>query len=149
MTIRIRQAHPNDTAAVSKLVRTAYAHYVERMGREPTPMTADYARLIEAGEVWVAEQANVIVGILVLEVHPDHLLLENIAVSRDVRGTGLGRRLLEFTESFARQHNLSEIRLYTNEAMTENIAYYPRRGYVETHRAIENGRRRVFFTKHL
>ncbi len=31
--------------------------------------------------------------------------------------------------------------------MTENLRYYPRQGYIETHRATENGYRRVFFTK--
>ena len=42
-----------------------------------------------------------------------------------------------------------EIRLYTNEAMTANLAYYPRHGYTETHRAHEDGFRRVFFAKQL
>lgn len=47
----------------------------------------------------------------------------------------------------ARAAGLSQIRLYTNEAMTENLAYYPRHGYRETHRGIEDGYRRVYFTK--
>jgi hypothetical protein len=42
---------------------------------------------------------------------------------------------------------LPEIRLCTNEAMTENLDYYPRRGYRETHRATHNGYQRVFFSK--
>jgi hypothetical protein len=46
-----------------------------------------------------------------------------------------------------RRLRLPEIRLYTNEAMTENLAYYPRRGYTETHRAAEDGFNRVFFRK--
>ena len=33
--------------------------------------------------------------------------------------------------------------------MTENLAYYPRRGYAETHRAEQDGFRRVFFRKHI
>jgi hypothetical protein len=31
--------------------------------------------------------------------------------------------------------------------MTENLAYYARHGYVETHRAEHDGFRRVFFRK--
>jgi hypothetical protein len=31
--------------------------------------------------------------------------------------------------------------------MSENLDYYPRRGYRETHRAEQDGYRRVFFTK--
>ncbi len=33
--------------------------------------------------------------------------------------------------------------------MTENLAYYPRRGYRETHRTMGDGFSRVFFTKNL
>jgi len=33
--------------------------------------------------------------------------------------------------------------------MTANLAYYPRHGYTETHRAQEDGFRRVFFAKKL
>ena len=52
-------------------------------------------------------------------------------------------------DDVARSHGLPEVRLYTNEVMTENIAYYPRQGYVETHRDVVNGFHRVFFTKRL
>jgi hypothetical protein len=38
---------------------------------------------------------------------------------------------LALAEDQARSLGLSEIRLYTNEAMTENLAYYPRHGYTE------------------
>jgi hypothetical protein len=31
--------------------------------------------------------------------------------------------------------------------MTENLAYYPRHGYAETHRAEQDGFSRVFFRK--
>jgi hypothetical protein len=31
--------------------------------------------------------------------------------------------------------------------MTENLTYYPRHGYTETHRAEQDGFRRVFFSK--
>jgi hypothetical protein len=50
-------------------------------------------------------------------------------------------------EDRARSLGLGEIRLHTDEAMTENLSYYPRRGYAETHRAGQDGFRRVFFRK--
>jgi ribosomal protein S18 acetylase RimI-like enzyme len=75
--------------------------------------------------------------------------LENLAVRPSWQGRGVGSRLLALTEDEARRQGLAEIRLYTNEAMTENIAYYPRHGYVETHRAEQDGFRRVFFSKRL
>lgn len=42
-------------------------------------------------------------------------------------------------------HN--EIRLYTNEAMTENLTFYPAHGYHETTRGLQDGYRRVYFSK--
>ena len=49
----------------------------------------------------------------------------------------------------ARVLHLPEIRPYTKAAMTENLSYYPRRGYTETHRAHQDGFHRVFFRKRL
>jgi N-acetylglutamate synthase-like GNAT family acetyltransferase len=112
-------------------------------------MTEDYLSLVSPGRVWVAEQDDVLVGLLALELKADHLLLDNVAVRPDCQGAGIGAQLLAFTDNFAREHDLAEVRLYTNEAMTENLAYYPRHGFVETHRATDHGFHRVFFTKRL
>ena len=65
------------------------------------------------------------------------------------QGRGIGVRLLMLAEEQARGLDLDEIRLYTNEAMTENLGYYPRHGYTETHRAKQDGFDRVFFRKTL
>ena len=39
--------------------------------------------------------------------------------------------------------------LHTNAAMTQNVELYRRHGYQQTHRAVEDGYQRVFFTKPL
>ena len=44
-------------------------------------------------------------------------------------------------------NGLSEVRLYTNEVMTENLAFYARRGYRETARSEGAAYRLVFLTK--
>ncbi len=110
-------------------------------------MTADYAAAVADGTVWVATRDDPVVGLLVLLPRPDHLLLENVAVLPAEQGRGTGSQLLAFAEEEARRRGLPEIRLYTNEAMTENLSYYPRRGYTETHRARADGFSRVFFRK--
>jgi len=130
----------------------AYGQYVPLIGRPPAPMTADYAAAVRSGQAWVAVAAGAgggVQGFIVLLPQPGYLLLENVAVRPAAQGRGLGARLLAFAEEQARGLGLAEIRLYTNEAMTANLAYYPRHGYTETHRAEEAGFRRVFFRKHL
>jgi ribosomal protein S18 acetylase RimI-like enzyme len=143
----IRPANPADAAAVAACVRAAYAGYIERIGREPAPMTADYPGLIAAGAVWVAEEGGEVVGVLVLHAQPPAVLVENVAVAPHRQGRGLGRELMRFAEAQARRAGLSETVLYTNEKMTENLAFYPALGYVETGRREQDGFARVFFRK--
>jgi GNAT superfamily N-acetyltransferase len=132
-----------------ELAAAAYAKYVNRIGRAPAPVSADYERIAESGHAWVAERGCWLVGLLVVEPTQDHLLIENVAVAPQAQGLGVGGELLQLAEDQARAHGLREVRLYTNEAMTENLVYYPRRGYQETHRQTQDGFRRVFFTKRL
>ena len=128
-------------------MREAYAPYVPRIGREPAPMTADYADLIGRSEVWVADEAGRVVGVLVLRPGATGLLLENVAVVPERQGRGIGRVLIAFAERKARDLGLTEISLYTNERMVENIHLYRKLGYVETDRRVEDGFARVFFRK--
>jgi ribosomal protein S18 acetylase RimI-like enzyme len=144
-----RPATPDDLAQVRDIAAAAYAVYTPRIGRPPAPVSADYAGAIERGEVWVAAGTGELLGLLVLVPQGDHLLLENVAVRPSAQGTGLGSRLLALAEQEAARRGLTEIRLYTNVAMTENLAFYPRRGYTLTHRAEQDGYQRAFFSKQL
>ncbi len=54
---------------------------------------------------------------------------------------------MQHVEREALEHGLTEIRLYTNALMTENLAWYPRLGYEETGRRMEDGFDRVYFRK--
>ncbi len=146
----IRCARPADRAAIERIVRAAYGLYVERIGKPPGPMLDDYTALISDGRVSVLEEADrTMAAIIVLLPEPDHLLLDNIAVRPDRQGQGLGRRLIAFAEEQARRLGHSEVRLYTHEKMTENIALYTRLGFVETGRGQQAGYHRVFMTKRL
>jgi ribosomal protein S18 acetylase RimI-like enzyme len=147
--LTIRRAEPGDAPALADVAHRSYAHYVERIGRPPAPMTADYDAAVAHGHTYVAERDDHIIGLLVLEPMTDYLLLENIAVVPEEQGTGVGKRLMQLAEDEARRHGLPEVRLYTNAAMTENVSYYARQGYRETHRAVDEGFDRVFFVKEL
>jgi ribosomal protein S18 acetylase RimI-like enzyme len=110
----------------------------------------DDRRLCAVGprrQAWAAIEDRQIVGFAIIIAQPGYLLLDNVAVLPAAQGRGIGARLLALAEEQARGLGLREIRLYTNEAMTENLAYYPRHGYAETHRAEQDGFNRVFFRK--
>jgi GNAT superfamily N-acetyltransferase len=90
-----------------------------------------------------------VVGVVVLVPVPRSILLENVAVDPVSQGKGYGRLLLAFAEQEARRQSFEVIRLYTNALMIENLALYPRLGYVETHRGEEKGYSRVYIGKRL
>jgi|SRR6476469_1562387 len=148
-SVQIRPGTQVDSSAVHALVQRAYAPYVDRIGRQPGPMTDDYPAKIEQGHLSVAIDGSGVVGLIVLVEEPDHLLVENVAVDPGRQSAGIGRTLLAFAEETARAAGLRTLRLYTNAAMTENLAFYPRLGYEEVDRRTDNGFERVFFAKHL
>ena len=147
--LTFRPAIDSDVPELEALVTAAFEVYVPRIGRRPAPMTADYPALVSAEQVWVAVQDGAILGLLVLVPAVDHLYLDTIAVHPDAQGSGVGRRLMDLAETEARRHDLPAVVLCTNETMVENLAYYPRRGYEQSHRIEQDGFHRVFFRKSL
>ena len=148
MRVPIRKADARDVAVIERIVERAYEGYVPRIGRRPAPMDQDYAERVAAARVFVWDAGGV-KGVLVLVPASDHLLIENVAVEPRSQGQGIGRRLLDHAECEAAALGLDEVRLYTNAAMSENLALYPRLGYREEGRRSEEGFARVYFTKRL
>jgi len=149
MPIEIRPALVSERQAIHDCVNRAYEVYVPQMDREPAPMSDVYATLIAKGRVWDATEVDRLVGLIVMWCLTDHLYIDNIAVQPEAQGTGVGGALLAEAERVAAAASMKEIRLYTNEIMTDNAQYYQRKGYVVTHEAEQNGFRRIFFTKSL
>ncbi|WP_223162112.1 GNAT family N-acetyltransferase [Salinicola halophyticus] len=161
----LREARLSDLPAIEALVKAAYGHYVDRIGKIPGPMRdiddQRYARHIEAGHVSLlfdnadgeesvdAGNGGEPVGLLVLIPQTDTLLLDNVAVAPSAQGRGFGKVLMQVAEARARQLEFDSITLYTQELMHENLAIYRRYGYVETHRAEEFGLKRVYLRKSL
>lgn len=145
----IELATEADVANITACAKAAYAMYVERIGREPAPMVADFADAVARGHVYVLANAQSLFGFVVFYPREDHLHLENVAVLPECKGLGMGSRLLRFVEEEARRRGLNAVELYTNAQMTENLALYPQIGYRETARRIEDGFSRVYFRKEL
>jgi ribosomal protein S18 acetylase RimI-like enzyme len=147
--VEIRQATEDDLPAVVDLVERAYEPWIERIGRRPAPMDSDYAALIGAGEVHLLDDGGRTVGLVIVRDLGDHLVIDNVAVDPDHQGRGHGRALLAFAERRAAELGLTELRLYTNALMTENIALYRRLGWRDYDRHSERGFMRVYFRKQL
>jgi len=129
--VRLRAATEAEAPRLRELIRSAYGHYVERMGFEPRPMTEDYAEVMTRFDVLAADRGGEIVGLILLGPGEEGFVIDNVAVDPASRGSGVGRLLLERAEEGAREAGFDSIYLYTHETMTESIALYERIGYVE------------------
>jgi amino-acid N-acetyltransferase len=74
---------------------------------------------------WVAEQDGRIAGVAGIELYADGCLLRSVAVRPELRGTGLGRRLVERALEAARESGARRAYLLTLTAER----WFPRLGF--------------------
>jgi ribosomal protein S18 acetylase RimI-like enzyme len=129
IVLELRRAGPADAEAIAALTREAYAKWVPVIGRAPKPMTADYDLAVRAHLIDLLTADGALAGLVECIRQPDHLLIENLAVSPSHQGRGYGRTMLLHAEDLARKLGLAEVRLYTNKLFAENVAFYAKHGY--------------------
>lgn len=127
--LRIGRAGPADADAVRRLTRDAYAQWIPVIGREPLPMQADYENAVREHEIDLLYADDRLVALIEVFRMPDHLFIENIAVSPEHQGRGLGRHLLRHAEAKARIAGLTMLRLLTNQAFASNVRLYRAVGF--------------------
>jgi ribosomal protein S18 acetylase RimI-like enzyme len=128
--VALRVGGPGDAAAIGALTREAYAKWVPVAGREPLPMTVDYAQAVEAHRFDLLEADGALAALIETTPEGDELLIVNVAVRPGFQGRGFGVRLLKHAEALAAEQGLKGTRLYTNKLFAENIRLYERLGYV-------------------
>lgn len=167
----IVRAEATDILTIVFLVKAAYTKYIERIGREPAPMTADYDQLLQSHEIYVLRTASVslapsshttlpghnispdpnidhsILGSIIVKAQDTSLHIDNLVVQPNAQGRGYGRLLMDFAEQLARERGLRRLQLYTNVKMWENVKLYEKLGFKETERKVEDGFERVYFEK--
>lgn len=75
---------------------------------------------------------NKIIGSVYLEKQDKKLYLGMLTVSPELQGGGIGKKLMQAAEDFARNAQLDKISMTVISVRKELIAYYERRGYKNT-----------------
>ncbi len=125
----LRPATAEDAGAIRSLTREAYSKWVPIIGREPKPMTADYAEAVRKHRIDLLYLDDALAALIEMIPGADHLLIENVAVAPAFQGRGLGRKLMAHAEQVAGSLGHPEIRLYTNKLFAGNVRLYLRLGY--------------------
>lgn len=149
----LEKANLKDAPVIQSMVRAAYSKYIDRIGKEPAPMKANFEELIRTQLVYVLRnhEEGRVVGAIVLRHNPitKSLQINNLVVDPEAQGRGYGRMLMECAENVARAQHYTALELYTNVKMHENLILYPKMGFVETERKTEDGYERVYFRREL
>jgi DNA-binding MarR family transcriptional regulator/GNAT superfamily N-acetyltransferase len=133
--VEVRTVDPAEPGARASIA-AYFAELAERfdVGFDParTRPTDDDEFREPNGAFLVALLHGTAVGCVGVKRHGDDPAeIKRLWVSPDVRGMGLGGRLLCEVEAAAERLGAASVRLDTNRALTEAIAMYRARGYVE------------------
>jgi N-acetylglutamate synthase-like GNAT family acetyltransferase len=117
----IRKAGLQDVDALKSCIDRAYQPVKSNLQDLPD-VSAGLADDIQNHHALVAELGHRICGCAVFSLSGSRAHLMNIAVDPDVKGQGLGRRLIEHVERTARDAGAREIHLATHVGMPGNVA---------------------------
>ena len=132
--IQVRQATSEDAEAIARLLRDFNLEFLE-----PTPevetLNGYVRRLLEESEMAVLLAGDGPDGLALLRFRPSlwtgesEAYLQELYVVPDLRGQGIGRRLLEETLEFVRAAGATGIDLNTGETDTAARALYESMGF--------------------
>lgn len=157
----ISKATIEDVPQIKSMVDAAFSKYIDRIGKPPGPMTADYGHIVTSQDAFVLRDSNVngskVVGFISLSIlHDSNSDSKTVSVNVDIlvvdasaQGRGYGRKLMDHAGKEARRQGISCLTVCTNVKMHENISLYNKMGFVEVGRHNEEGFDRVFFWRDL
>ena len=133
-TVRLRAPRPDDTARIAALL--------DQLGHPADP--DDVPRRVRAieqdpdADIWVAELDGTVVGfataLMIAAIHMDGPVaqLTSLVVDGSVRGQGIGARLVEEAERWARGRGAVRISLTSALHRAPAHAFYEHLGYAKT-----------------
>jgi GNAT superfamily N-acetyltransferase len=131
--IQIRRAGPEDAGAIARVLYESFVEYKPLYtpgGFSATALDEQQvvARMSE-GPVWVAEREGQIAGSVAAVIKSGSVYMRGMAVLANVRGFGVGGRLIEVVERWGQKSGFSRISLSTTPFLHSAIRLYEKHGF--------------------
>lgn len=130
---QIRTATVADAAKVIAVILDAGSMFrdaqMAQVSDNPPPTMEDMEALIRTGSAWVAEHDGRVVGCILVRLLDGSAHIEQVSTARTHQRRGLGRRLVQRAEDWARAQGHDTITLTTFTDVAWNAPYYARLGY--------------------
>lgn len=140
--MNLRPATPNDIPALNQLVNGAYRGKSSKVGWTTEADLLDGIRTSEASLAEMLSQPGALIlvgevdgrleGCVFLQPQGASLYLGMLTVRPELQGRGLGARLIAEAEAYGKSAGCKKIRMTVITVRDELIAYYKRKGFVDT-----------------
>jgi ribosomal protein S18 acetylase RimI-like enzyme len=123
-------ATPAQLGEVDRLMRTAFAPYMRRLGRELADDAYGwFAGAIAQGDIFVAAEDGAIVGAIATRRRAGDLELALIGVSPSRQKSGVAGFMIGRVAEIARARGVQTLSLNTAEMMEDRVRLYRRHGF--------------------
>jgi len=137
VTVEVRREPATfcDWEAVLKLLQAAFAYQDDRIDPKSSVHALDAASIASKAReehLFIALDEGELIGCVFARAEPGALYVGKLAVLPPRQGEGIGRRLMQATEEFARQTDHKVMELDTRIELIENHETFAAMGYVKT-----------------
>ncbi len=131
--VEIKFAQPGDEEMISLLIFEAFAPFREHYTPDAFDFTAASADRIrqrfEEGPIWLAHIGGEPVGTVSGLAEGDRFYIRSMAIKPADQGSGIGQRLLDTLEAFARGAGFTKLYLYTTHVLPGAKRLYEKNGF--------------------
>lgn len=131
--MEIRRATEIDAEAIASLILKAFspfrAEYTDGAFEYTTPPPDVIRGRFVEGPIWLAERDGVAIGTVSGMDDGGRFYIRSMAIDPETQRGGIGQRLLETLESYAKEHRFTKLFLYTTYVLPGARPLYERNGF--------------------
>ena len=129
--VAYRRAVPTDKPVIERL----FEELLRTVGDDETDGFEDgYLDKFFGGQdlIYVADSDGETIGFVSVELYPDYVYIDDIAVTERFRGMGIGTKLIGLAERYAVERNVPSAVLHVTRTNISARYFYQRLGYTVT-----------------